>query len=287
MSHVPQGSNIQLVVRSETNQRENNEDSFHICALTPALGQPPIIVLAVADGMGGHEYGEHVSREALRKMSLALFEQLILEPSINRLEPAAPVEIEALPQALMNALEQTNAHVRRMVESNKWRKAGSTIVVAAILDNTAVVANLGDSSLFHFQSNNRQLVKVTDDHTVAGVLLRARMITPEMARYHEGRHRLEFYMGCSQLPREAPLYQVKLSAGDLLLLCSDGISGSLLPEQIAAILADPGGDLAVIADCLLKASLDAGETDNQTLILWKHPGKEDPFKTAQLSPATT
>ncbi len=63
----------QYAVRSETNQRENNEDSFQILQLIPHLGEDPITVLVVADGMGGHAHGEDVSREALRKFSTAFF----------------------------------------------------------------------------------------------------------------------------------------------------------------------------------------------------------------------
>lgn len=102
----------------------------------------------------------------------------------------------------MSALEQANAHVRRMVEANKWGKAGSTVVVAAIPGDAAVVANLGGSPLFPYQARSGQLREVTEDHTVAGVLLRAGMITPEMARYHEGRSRLEFYLGGANLVEE-------------------------------------------------------------------------------------
>jgi len=281
MSHQPVSRSeaqqvFQYLVRSETNQRENNEDSFQIFSLLPALGQSPIVVLAVADGMGGHAYGEHVSREALRKISLSLFEQLTVEPSINRLEALLPVDAETLSQALINALEQANAHVRRMVEANKWGKAGSTIVVATVLDDVAVVANLGDSPLFHYQASTGQLHKVTEDHTVAGVLLQAGMITPEMARYHEGRGRLEFYLGCPELPREAPAHQVALASRDLLLLCTDGVTGSLSHEQIAEILSDPNGDLDGMAERLIQASLEAGETDNQTLILWRHQNEGEP-----------
>jgi PPM family protein phosphatase len=102
------------------------------------------------------------------------------------------------------------------------------------------------------------------------VLLRARMITPEMARYHEGRNRLEFYVGCPQFPSNPPVYQTSLTAGDLLLLCSDGISSSLLLEDVQSILT---GDrhLRNIAENLVQAAQTAGETDNQTLILWKVP----------------
>ncbi|NEQ65806.1 MAG: serine/threonine-protein phosphatase [Symploca sp. SIO2D2] len=258
------------IVRSTTNQRENNEDSFQILALMPGIERSPITILAVADGMGGHAHGAEVSREALRKLSLALFEQLIVEPSLNNLQAIPPPNAQSLSQVMFSALEQANAYVKRMVKANQWGKAGSTIVVAAILDNLAVVVNLGDSPMFHYQVTQRQLVKITEDHSVAGVLLRAEMITTEMARYHEGRNRLEYYLGCPHLPPEPPVQQVALAAGDLLLLCTDGISGSVSEEQIKEILAESGSNLEKKAEQLLTVSQEAGETDNQTLILWQH-----------------
>lgn len=263
------------VVRSETNQRENNEDSFALFSFRPEFTQPPLFILAIADGMGGHAYGEHVSHEALRKVSLSLFEQLSFERSVNRHSTIEPLDVDMIAKALWSALEQANVHVQRMVQANKWGKAGSTIVVAAILGSAVVVANLGDSPLFHYQAQRRQLIKVTEDHTVAGVLLRAGMITPEMARYHEGRSNLEFFLGSPNLPREAALRRLVLTPGDLVLLCSDGISGVLEPDQIAAILADSKTDLDGMADSLLQMSQEAGETDNQTLILWRYGGPKD------------
>ncbi len=265
-------SQPEYLVRSEKNARENNEDSFAVFILIPAPGQDPIHLLAVADGMGGHAYGELASREALRKMSLVLLEELTVQRSINHLEEATPVIPAEIAKALMNALEQANAHIKRMVKANKWGKAGSTLVAAAIWGNTAIVVNLGDSPLFHYQPSTRQLTKKTEDHTVAGVLLRAGLISLELALYHEGRSRLEFFVGCSELPGEEPVQQFELAPGDLLLLCSDGVSGSLLEREMAEIFSKAHGKIEAIADGLLQAAKDKGETDNQTLILWQYPG---------------
>jgi protein phosphatase len=273
------------LVRSEKNARENNEDSFTVFILTPAHGQNPIHLLAVADGMGGHAYGELASSETLRKMSLVLLEELTVQPSINHLEEATPVSPAEITKALMNALEQANAHIKRMVEANKWGKAGSTLVAAAIWGNTTIVVNLGDSPLFHYQPSTGQLTKKTEDHTVAGVLLRAGLISPELAPYHEGRSRLEFFVGCPNLPNEDPVQQFDLVPGDLLLLCSDGVSGSLLEKEMAEIFSEAQEDLSAIADGLLQAAKDKGETDNQTLILWQYPGNSPPEVHQEGSPS--
>lgn len=274
------GAAPQYVVRSQTNGRENNEDSFLIFTLSPGAGPSPIYLLAIADGMGGHAHGEHISRETLRKVSLSLFEQVCVEPSLNHPGARQPVAPDVMAAALWVALQQVNHHVRRMIENNRWDKAGSTLVLAAILEHRLVAANLGDSPLFHYRPDKRRLTKITEDHTVAGALLRANMITPDMAQHHEGRSRLHYYLGCEELPHEAPVRRLDLRPGDLLLLCSDGVSGSLTNGQIDQILADPSGNLAQMADRLLQAALAAGETDNQTLILWRHTGPDQSPKTA-------
>lgn len=259
---------------SDQNQREDNEDSFLITSFRPFGAGSPLTILAIADGMGGYEHGESVSREALRRICLLLFEQLTVGPALNSFSLGNRFDVEQLGKALLEAVEQTNVHVQRMVLSNKWGKAGSTIVVAAVYEETAVVLNLGDSPLFHYSMSKRTLTQVTEDHTVAGALMRAGLISPEMARIHEGSDRLEFFLGNEAMPRNPPVNKLSLAPGDLLLLCSDGISGSLSAEQIAALLSDAATngklDLDELAEQLLAASLAAGESDNQTLILWQH-----------------
>ena len=266
-----------FTVRSDQNGREDNEDSFHLFAFAPLTGEPPVTFLAVADGMGGHEHGAEVSAEALKKISLALFEELVVIPSLNSLDAFPPFNRgalahfapEQLGRSLLSALAQANAHVRRMVEQHGWSKAGSTVVVAAVNGREVTAANLGDSPLFHFRAAEGRLVQVTEDHTVAGVLMRAGVITPEMARVHEGRSRLEFFLGVETMPRDEPVHHFSAEAGDLLLLCSDGISGALTREQIEGVLRETGDDLEEAVERLVASARGAGETDNQTIILWQ------------------
>jgi hypothetical protein len=90
-----------------------------------------------------------------------------------------------------------------------------------------------------------------------------------MARYHEGKDRLEFFAGAERLPKDPPVWDFETEAGDLLLLCSDGVNGEITEDQITTILSDATLDSEQKADALIQAALDAGETDNQTLILWQ------------------
>lgn len=264
------------VVLSDQNQREDNEDSFLIAKFYPHGAKGPLTLLGIADGMGGHKYGEDVSREALRHTCLSLFEQLSVRSALNSLGTEEAFDVARLGTALLEAVEQTNAYVQRMILANKWGKAGSTIVVVAIYGDAARVVNLGDSPLFHYSVAEQTLKQVTIDHTVAGALMRAGLITPEMARIHEGSDRLEFFIGNEAMPRDAPVHEVSLSPGDLLLLCSDGISSALGLQQLQSVLGEANTaskdvlQLDILAEQLLDASTASGESDNQTLILWRH-----------------
>lgn len=255
---------------SETNGRDNNEDSFIIFHVVPAGSQQMLTCLAIADGMGGHEHGEFASSEALRRFSRSLFEQLSLEPALNTLKEGATPQ-ELLESAVRQAVVDTNAHVRRIIEANNWGQAGCTLVAALMSGDEVIVFNLGDSPLFRYSAVEAELHRITTDHNEAGVLLRAGLITKEMARVHEGRSRLVYFIGMEQLPTDLSLHKISLVPGDRLLLCSDGISGELPEEHLQARIGQAGVPLVNIAAQLMNDARSLGETDNQTIIIWQHP----------------
>ncbi len=255
-----------VYARSETNKRGNNEDSYLVLQLMPPRGSP-VHVLAVADGMGGHEHGELVSREALLRTGRHLFETLVLDGSCGPLgqETFEPDLLKILGQVL----ELANFHVRKMMETNRWGRAGSTLVIAVVWEGRCFVANLGDSPLMHYAREAGTLTQVTDDHTIAGALLRSGAIDEELARVHEGRSQLEFFIGCSNLPNSLPVKEISIAEGDMLLLCSDGISGALKLDDIRDSL-NSSASLSDITARLLDRSTESGETDNQTVVLMRY-----------------
>jgi serine/threonine protein phosphatase PrpC len=264
------------VCLSEVNQREDNQDSYLIVEFTPCGARAPLLLLTVADGMGGYEHGAQVSREVLRRNCLALFQQLTIEPALNANGTGSTFGLAHLAAALTEAAALVDDYVRRLVETNNWRKAGTTIVVAAVYEDEVVALNLGDSPLFHYEWASHTLRQLTEDHTMANALVRGGLITAEMARYHEGNSQLEFYVGGGALPQPAPVHYRKLAHGDLLLLCTDGISKLLglekmneLLRRMASVVSSSHG-LANLAEALREAAVAAGEADNQTLILWRY-----------------
>ncbi len=254
--------------RTETNQRANNEDNVDRFELDIA-SELPLTVLSLADGMGGYAHGEEISWAGLRQF------QQQLRGKLQSVETAAPLTIDRLKQALIVALQQTHANIRQQMAANNWDKAGATIVAAAIWQNRMVVTNLGDSPLFHYRAATGDLTKVTLDHSVTGILAQAGIITEEMARHHERRGQLEYFLGARSSPEPLPVYERELGVGDVVMLCSDGINGLLSLEQMRQILAIADTSLVQKADALIGAARAAGETDNQTLILWCHPARAE------------
>jgi len=261
---------LNCFVRTEINGREDNEDSSHVFSLKPAFGALEIVVLAIADGMGGHAYGEQVSREVLRCTARTIFESLCCDPWINKGVPVEPVGSDRIMTVLKGACEQASLRVRLMVKANQWDKAGSTLTIAVVSGNEVVAANLGDSPLFHVSAAGMR--KVTRDHTVASAMVKGGLIPAELERFHESRHSLEFFAGSLLMPRGEYTYSFSIAPDDLLLVCSDGVCGAQTIKELERSIGDRSGDLGAMADRLIKASSDSGESDNQTLILWRNAG---------------
>jgi serine/threonine protein phosphatase PrpC len=264
------------VCLSDTNQRENNQDSYLVVEFTPFGASTSLLLLAVADGIGGFEHGAEVSREALGQIGLSLFKQLTIEPSLNTASATSTFGLTHLANALSEAAAVVDSYVKRLVETNHWDNAGTTVVMAAIFEGETVVFNLGDSPLFHYERSASTLSQLSEDHTVAETLVRCGLITPQMARYHEGNSQLEFYLGGGVMPAQPPVQYRKLNDGDLLLLCTDGISRLLSLERMNEVMCRMEGvlesshGLANLAEALREEALSVGEVDNQTLIIWRY-----------------
>jgi serine/threonine protein phosphatase PrpC len=219
--------------------RRTNEDSF--------LDLPPLFV--VADGMGGARAGELASRLA-----------------VDTFRELAPVEGESGEDRLRRTILECN---RRVLERAKDDPAtagmGSTVTAALVADDHVVLGHVGDSRAYLLREGALQ--QLSHDHSLVAELERAGRLTREEAAVHPQRSVITRALGAGpELQVDTSVIQVR--DGDVLLLCSDGLSG-LVGDLAIANLLGGGGPLAEGVRRLVRAANDAGGDDNVTAVAFR------------------
>lgn len=219
-------------------------------------------VLVVADGMGGHSAGDVASR-------------LVVE-EFARLADAVRTPAEVCAQ-VKGALAAAQARLRRYVdaqpEESGVRYAGTTVVAALRMTTDRglawCVSHLGDSRAYLLDptldpTRDGALRQVTRDHSVVEELVRQGLISESEAAVHPERHVVTRALGVRELP-EVDVTVHPCGPGTRLVLCSDGASGVLGPEEFASLAA--AGRPQEAADALVAAVLSAGAPDNVTVVV--------------------
>lgn len=231
--------------------RQNNEDRY--CALlAPNTPRGVGGVLAVADGVGGHQAGERASQMAVEGVMKLLGKSQAT---------AQPAPDGRLPQ-LRDALTQINTDVFTAGRAPDARDMGTTLSVAVIEGATLSIGHLGDSRVYLLR--DRALTQITPDHSWVAEEVARGAITPDEARKHPRRNLLTKAVG-TQPKVEPTTLSVPLQQADMLLLCSDGLHGLVSDESIAAVLSSKAPDEA--AQVLVDMANTAGGTDNVTVVV--------------------
>jgi len=223
--------------------RAGNEDGYYVSDSWP--------VFAVADGMGGHEHGEVASRlamEAIAKLSQSL----------------ANTEPSELATQLHDAVQAANAAIFSQAQSQDARnRMGTTLVLATIHGDRLYFAHIGDSRLYLLRGE--VFTQLTRDHSRVQSMVDSGEISPEEAAIHPLRHQITRVVGGDD--RVSPdIASQALEPGDVILLCTDGLSGSVTSEQMKTILdSTPGAQRQ--SDALIDAALAAGGPDNITAVV--------------------
>jgi len=234
--------------------RKANQDAY--CALL-APNTPPGVggVLAVADGMGGHQSGERASQMAVAGV-LRLLGKRQAGASRDTLPP------NGRPAQLRGVVEQVNSEVFAAAATPETRGMGTTLSLAVVEGDTLSIGHVGDSRVYLLRNGN--LAQLTPDHSWVAEEVARGAITAEEARTHPRRNLITRAIGIGQTVEPVTL-SAELEQGDILLLCSDGLHGMVPDDQISAVLSSEEPKAA--AARLVDMANAAGGNDNITAIV--------------------
>ncbi|HET6683596.1 MAG TPA: Stp1/IreP family PP2C-type Ser/Thr phosphatase [Gaiella sp.] len=221
-------------------KRRQNEDAY-VC-------EPPFF--AIADGMGGAQAGEVASR-----LAAAVFE-----------EGAAAIQGE---EGVATVVRAANARIfERAVHDPSVAGMGTTATVAVVDESAATVtiAHVGDSRAYLYRLG--ALEQLTTDHSLVGELVRSGRLTEDEAAVHPHRSVITRALG-TDADVEVDTLTHEVVPGDLVLLCSDGLSAMVRDEEIVRVLEASGGAPSEAAAALVAAANAAGGEDNVTVVLFE------------------
>lgn len=236
--------------------REHNEDDFYLSEGEEAL-------CVVADGMGGHRSGEVASAMAIKAiveyyretMGNSNGDEIIEDDGMKR-----PIDEYRLIRAIQEA---NNAVFQAASESELYRGMGTTIVSGFFTDKGVYLAHIGDSRAYRLREG--KLEQQTEDHSLANEYVRMGILAQEDVEHFPYKNVITRACGLTD-EVEVDVTFRELVAGDLYILCSDGLTDMVPDRQIKEIL-DTTDDLDELCEELVKRANENGGADNITVII--------------------
>lgn len=225
-------------------KRELNED--YVYASEKPVGNLPNLFI-VADGMGGHNAGDFASEFTVKTMVEEIEASFEKNPSI----------------IFQKAINVANQKLREIAAKDLAKRGmGTTVVAATCLGKYLQVANVGDSRLYVVNDTIKQ---ITTDHSYVEEMIRRGNLQRENARSNPNKNIITRAVGAKN-EIQADIYVVELKPGDLLLMCSDGLSNMLEDEEMRMIIRRQR-DIVEMAEELVKAANENGGKDNISVVL--------------------
>ena len=234
--------------------RAHNEDSI---AISSARG-----LAILADGMGGYNAGEVASGIATA----------ILKESLENGLENFPWNLGAnrasyLQQLVVESIDHANIAIYETARNDpQYAGMGTTLVMALFHHDKITVAHVGDSRAYRLRHGTLELI--TRDHSLLQEQIDAGLIDPESARFSPNRNLVTRAVGVNYVV-DVEIHDHLTEAGDVYLLCSDGLSDMLSTQEISEILTAMDADLETISDALVQRANDNGGRDNTSVILIK------------------
>ena len=238
---------------TDVGQKRTVNQDFVFTSETPVGNLPNLFV--VADGMGGHKAGDFASSYAVE----------VLLSTLREDENSNPVKI------IRAAIENANTQLLREASDNETMSGmGTTMVLVTIVGHYAYVANVGDSRLYLVDEN--KISQITKDHSLVEEMVRMGEISRDDARNHPDKNIITRALGAGR-DVDVDFFDIRLTPGDILLLCSDGLSNMVPDEDIRQVIRT-SETLEETGRRLVSMANDNGGRDNIAVVLVEPETKE-------------
>lgn len=230
-------------------KRQLNQD--YVFSSAKPMGNMPNLFI-VADGMGGHNAGDYASKCTVETVVSEIRNSFEKNPTI----------------IVRNAIETANSKIRELAASEEnLLGMGTTLVVATVIGKYLQVANVGDSRLYLV--GKKGIRQITRDHSLVEEMIRLGGLSREDARKHPDKNIITRAIGAKD-EVEAEFFTEELEPGDIILMCSDGLSNMLEDKEIEKIIQDEKlEEVKQKAEALINAANNNGGKDNIAVVLVK------------------
>jgi serine/threonine protein phosphatase PrpC len=234
--------------------RTHNEDSITVDAASGFV--------VLADGMGGYNAGEVASGIATAMLGTSL-KQVLDGAEPGRIEPESGETLAV--KILKEQIAGANTSIYQAAKSQpQYAGMGTTLVVGLFYDNYLSVAHIGDSRLYRLRQD--EFRQITRDHSLLQEQIDSGMITEEMARLSQNKNLVTRALGIDpEVEPEIHTYEVE--AGDVYLLCSDGLSDMVEDDEIHLTVSSLQANVQLASQQLVQMANDNGGRDNVSVIL--------------------
>ncbi len=236
-------------------KRKGNEDSLFV--------NPEQHLFVVADGMGGHAAGEIASKVAVESIN----EFVCLTGGDEEITWPFGLDenISYDGNRLKTAIRYANRKVLEATKEKSEYEGMATTVAAVLVDgDTANLGHVGDSRVYLVRDG--EITQLTSDHSWVNEQIQSGVISPDQARTHPLRNVVTRALG-GKPDLQVDMQQHKAKGGDMLLLCSDGLTTMITDEDIARVVREAGGHVEKAAQALVVSANAKGGEDNITVLL--------------------
>jgi protein phosphatase len=248
--------------------RTGNEDAFAFLHAVESrqddLGEAVVVLLA--DGLGGYEAGEVAAALAIQVIRKYLLQQPMFALLAGHpVTVQAPFDLDQCQEHFRTALKEANREVYHASRTGLGRSGmGCTAEVVYVNGRHVVVGHVGDSRTYHLHEG--RLLQVTRDQTLVNRLVELRVLTPEEAATDARRSELQQAIG-GRVDVDPEVYHGRLKARDWVVVCSDGLSNHITPQELQEMVQTEASSAEMAARRLVNFANIKGATDNATVVV--------------------